>query len=223
MIGYIQGIVLFSDGAEVIVGTSSGVGYQVFYNKVLIEESKVFLYISHKIRENGQDLYGFQSLREKKLFEMLTKVKGVGPKSAYSLLTALGPMQVIEAISMGNKKILSKAPGVGAKSAAQIILDLSDRIHKVKMYSDYKNILEFKQMPDFEIVTADIENLSSCQNKEEQICMPISDLQIMDEALMACKELGFKEERIAPLAQKILQENKITKAEQLVHLVLKGI
>ena len=90
MIGHLQGKVLFSDGVEVVMLTSSGVGYQIYFAKVLRERSIHSLYISHVIKEASEELYGFDTLREKKLFESLLSVKGVGPKSAYALIRALG-------------------------------------------------------------------------------------------------------------------------------------
>lgn len=210
MIGFIEGEVLFSDGVETIIHTSSGIGHQVYYNHVLAEGTKASLYISHVIREGSEELFGFSSIRSKKLFELLLTVKGVGPKSAFSLLNALGPNQVVEAVMFDQKKVLTKAPGIGNKGAAQIVLDLSNKIQRVKMYSEN----QCGSAPLVEI------------NSEDKIGMPIFDGEknrILDDALMACKELGFKEEKVLSLAKKILSSGEVKKAEQLVHLVLKEI
>jgi len=205
MIGFIQGKVLFSDGVESIILANSGVGHQVYYNNVLVEGETCEIFISHVIRENSEELYGFQSLREKKLFETLTKVKGVGPKSGYSLVQHIGVQNIIEAITFENKKILTTAPGIGAKAAAQIILDLKDKIQKVKMYSSV-NKSEFTTKSNGEV--------------DELIK---HDNNLLEETIMACKELGFKEEKIIQVAHTIMLKNSITKSEQLVHLVLKEI
>jgi len=207
MIGYLQGEVLFSDGQETIINCPSGIGYQIYYNKVLAEDSQISLYISHIVRETSEDLYGFNSLREKKIFEMLILVKGVGPKSAFSLLSALTIENIIEAILFENKKMLTAAPGVGPKAAAQMILDLKTKVGKIKMFSSLNSSKTIDGSNDV------ISN--------EQVSANSSIL--IDDVLMACKELGFSEKKILPLAQKILNENEISKAEQLVHLVLKGI
>ena len=196
MIAQLVGEITFSDGVELILLTNSGVGHQVYFNEILPEGTEVNLYISHKIRENGEQLFGFKSLRGKKLFEMLNQVKGVGPKSAYSIITTLGAESIFHAIVFEDKKLLTKAPGVGAKAASQILLDLKEKISKVKMYSD---------------------------NTSTETSPKVEDYAILDETIMACKELGFKEERIIPLAQKYLRESNILKAEQLIHLVLKAL
>jgi holliday junction DNA helicase RuvA len=209
MIGYLKGNVLFSDGFETILLTTNGVGHQIYFNKVLAEGIEGELYVSHIVKEASEDLYGFTTLRSKKLFELLLKVKNVGPKSAYSLISALGPEQIINAILLENKAALKKAPGVGERAAAQMILDLSGKISKVKMYSDNtKN----NQMGNGSIHSDKI---------VEEIVAPESI--ILNDAIMACKELGFVEEKILPLANKLILENKIMKAEQLVHLVLREL
>jgi holliday junction DNA helicase RuvA len=220
MIGFLCGEVLFSDGNESLLQTSSGIGYQVFYNKVLVEGTHAAIYIAHIVKEDSETLYAFQSLRAKKLFEMLLTVKGIGPKSAYGLIANIGVNEIINAINLEAKATLTKVPGLGAKGAAQIILDLSGKINRVKMYSEFSKT---------------IKNISH-GNKEERIEMfdeasyvessfPSSKNQheILNDTLMACKELGFKEDKIIPIAQRILGANLITKPEQLIHLVLKEI
>ena len=218
MIGYLQGTVLFSDGNEIIVGTNSGIGYQIFYKKVLVEGSVASLFVSHIIRENAQELYGFCSLREKKLFEMMLTVKGVGPKSAFVLISTLGVLQTIDAVNFENKKVLSSVPGIGQKTSAQIILDLKDKINKIKMYSDARVVLDIDTTNEAVYKDLKVDNLVEMIDT-----MDLTDSKIMSDTIMACKELGFKEDKIIPLAQKILETNNISRPEQLIHLVLKEI
>ena len=222
MIGLIQGEVVFSDGNELILLTSSGIGHQIYFQHVLPEGSKGAIFISHIVRETSEELYGFRTLREKKAFELLTTVKGVGPKSAFSLISSIGVNNIIDAVLFDNKKTLTKAPGIGAKAASQMILDLTDKISKLKMYSaksvtakitDVENTVDNSQIS---FVMEMVENEPEAQTQ-------IYDERILQDTLLACKELGFKEEKIVPLAQKILSENQITRPEQLVHLVLKEV
>jgi Holliday junction DNA helicase RuvA len=206
MIGYLQGEVVFSDGHETVLLTSSGVGYQVYFHQILAEGTTTNIYVSHIIKEADEELYGFLTLREKKLFELLLTVKGVGPKSAYNLICNISPEKLIEAIALENKTALTKVPGVGPKSAAQLILDLKDKILKMKMYTIDKNNKERLAMPQPEL------NYSDAPNS-----------RVINDAIMACKELGFREDKVMPLIQKVMNENKILKSEQLVHLVLREI
>ena len=134
MIGHISGTVLFSDGREALIAVPGGLGYQVHFNATLEKGSSCSLYLSCVIRENAHDLYGFPSFRDKKMFEMLTEVKGVGPKSAYSLVALLGTDTVIEAIDSEDRTLLTKTPGIGPKAAAQIVLDLAKKIRHISPY-----------------------------------------------------------------------------------------
>lgn len=219
MIGFLCGEVLFSDGIESVIQTSSGIGYQVFYNKVLVEGSQTAIYISHIIKEDSETLYGFHSLRAKKLFELLLTVNGVGPKSAYALISNLGVNEIINAVKLEAKNTLTKAPGVGAKSAAQIILDLSSKIDRVKMYSDSSKTIRASGP----VVQTSIMEMDDMVYVENTVAPAVNQHDILNDALMACKELGFKEDKIIPIAQKILGANDISKPEQLIHLVLREI
>jgi Holliday junction DNA helicase RuvA len=220
MIGFLCGEVIFSDGNESVLQTSSGIGYQVFYNKVLVEGTTAAIFIAHIIKEDSETLYAFQSLRAKKLFEMLLTVKGIGPKSAYGLIANIGVNEIINAVNLEAKGTLTKVPGLGTKGAAQIILDLAGKIDRVKMYSDSSKILKTtSHLPKSNIT----EMFDEVINMENTISPNINQHEILNDALMACKELGFKEDKIIPIAQKILGANLITKPEQLIHLVLKEI
>lgn len=212
MIGYISGEVLFSDGNEVILKTNDGIGYQVFFHKLLMEGTLAEIFVSHVFKDPNQELFGFESLRDKKLFELLTSVKGVGPKSAYSLIVALGCETIIQSVQLENKKALSQAPGIGAKAAAQICLDLSKKIQNVLMFSSNMSSLHSMDPSEAQGLPLQTNVTSGSINSA-----------ILNDALMACKELGFKEDLIIAKAQKILSENDIQKPEQLVHLVLKEI
>ena len=207
MMGFISGKVLFSDGKETIIQEKGGVGHQVYCHYILAESSLASLYLSHVIRETTDDLYGFQSLRDKKMFEMLISVKGVGPKSAYSLVTALGADNIVRGVQLEDKQELSLAPGIGLKAASQIILDLSKKIAKIRMYSKQNtNNLSGKSLSTFE----DLQ-----EEKDDTVN------SILHDTVLACRELGLPQEKILGAAQRILSENKITRSEQLVHLVLK--
>lgn len=220
MIGFLCGEVIFSDGNESVLQTSSGIGYQVFYNRVLVEGTQAAIFIAHIIKEDSETLYGFHSLRAKKLFEMLLTVKGIGPKSAYGLISNIGVNEIINAVNLEAKATLTKIPGLGNKGASQIILDLSGKIDRVKMYSDSSKTL--KNIPTMPTATV-LEMFEEVSYIEKTVSKNTNQHDILNDALMACKELGFKEDKVIPIAQRILGANLITKPEQLIHLVLKEI
>ena len=216
MIGFLYGKVLFSDGNEIVILTNSGVGYQAYFSGVAVEGNSLGVFASHVIKETSQEIFCFKNLRDKKAFELLLSVNGVGPKSAYSLVKTLGCENLIEAVTLENKALLKEAPGVGLKTASQIILDLKDKIKNLKMYTA-NNPTKIKL--DELNVEFDMDSLKTDQ------ALPSSNSSelLLKEALMACTELGFKEAQILPIARKILNETSVLKAEQLVHLVLKQI
>ena len=179
MIGFLSGTVVFSDGQDLILNTSSGVGYQIFCQQVLSEGSFASLYISHVIKEASQELYGFSNLREKKLFELLTTVKGVGPKSAYSMLANLGGENIITAVMMENKALLKKAPGVGDKAASQLILDLKSKIAKAKMYSNA--MIKWEEV----VTPVATENVQVTMHEVTETLPVTNENQIIQDALMA--------------------------------------
>ena len=224
MIGFLTGEVVFSDGNESILQTPNGIGYQVFYNRVLVEGTLASLFIAHIIKEDSETLFGFSSLRAKKLFEMLISVKGIGPKSAYNLISNLGVNEIINAVNLDAKATLTKVPGLGTKGAAQIILDLSGKIDRVKMYSESSMIVRaVPTMPSSTMLQTLSTTTEVAYHEVDSSKSQSNQHEIMSDTIMACKELGFREEKIIPIAQKILAANLITKPEQLIHLVLKEL
>ena len=221
MIGILSGKVLFSDGQEAIILTGMGIGYQAYCHYILPEGERTSLYVSHIIRENSEALYCFKNLREKKLFELLITVKGVGPRSAFNMVSKIGTEEIISSIRLDQKKILTQVSGIGTKAASQMVLDLQKKIEKLKMYSK-KPLTTMKTLidplPESEL--EDGKKTSEAHQQEE----PLDFAQkLLEDTVLACQNLGFQSEHIIPLAQKILRENQIKKTEQLVHLVLKGI
>lgn len=90
----------------------------------------VTLYTYLSVREDGIELFGFESERELSSFKMLLSVSGVGPKAAMSILSLLTPEKFALAVCTEDKKAISKASGVGPKTAARIILELRDKLMK---------------------------------------------------------------------------------------------
>lgn len=133
MFHYINGIV-----EELLPGIAvldcSGVGYKIFTTNYTMshlkkgEKSK--LYIHTVIREDCFDLYGFATDSEKRCFEMLIGVSGVGPKAALSILSCTTPENLAMDIISGNDKALTAAPGVGKKIAQRVVLELKDKMVK---------------------------------------------------------------------------------------------
>lgn len=131
MIAHVNGIIAEKFNTSVIVDVH-GVGYEIalsaldFEDANLNDEKKFYTY--HKVSENAEELYGFSSLAAKKIFELLISVNGVGPKAGMAILSLATPEEVRNAIANGDVKFISKASGVGKKSAERVIVDLRDKV-----------------------------------------------------------------------------------------------
>jgi len=105
-----------------------GIVYEVFvslqtYGSIRSEE--VSLYVTHIIREDAQQLYGFSESTEKVLFERLIKISGVGPKVALAICSTYSPAQFASVIATNDMTGLKRVPGIGPKSAGRILVELS--------------------------------------------------------------------------------------------------
>lgn len=131
MIAHLQGKIVEKFGNAIILDVH-GVGYEVtvpapdFGAANLGEGKKFFTY--HSVRENAEELYGFSSLAAKKIFEMLISVQGIGPKAAIAILSLAEAEEVRNAIANADSVFISKASGVGKKSAERVIVDLRDKV-----------------------------------------------------------------------------------------------
>lgn len=131
MIAHVRGKIVEKFNNALIVDVN-GVGYEVtvsaldFDSCSLDEEKKFYTY--HSVRENAEELYGFSSLMAKKLFELLISVQGVGPKAGMAILSLAEPEEVRNAIANADAGFISKASGVGKKSAERVIVDLRDKV-----------------------------------------------------------------------------------------------
>lgn len=133
MIGYLKGIVASCDGPLVTLMVG-GVGFEITMPNdgeslfTVGDETGIYTYMI--VRENEIGLYGFGSLLEKKLFNLLIGVSGIGPKSAMQMLGVASAQGIITAIAAGDEKLLTSLPGIGKKSSARIILELQEKIAK---------------------------------------------------------------------------------------------
>lgn len=125
----------------------SGVGFEVNTSAYTIsqlkagEKAKLFTYMY--IREDCMDLYGFATKSEKRCFEMLIGVSGVGPKAAIAILSTGSPENLIMNIISGNEKALTAAQGIGKKIAQRIILELKDKLAKETQEISFSDVPSF--------------------------------------------------------------------------------
>lgn len=133
MIGRLRGIILEKQPPYLLLEVGSGVSYEItaplstFYyltNATAVEE--IILYTHLVIREDAHILYGFHSEYDRRLFRTLIKVNGVGPKSALTILSAIGPDEFVQCILNQNMDQLVSAPGIGRKTAERLMVETKD-------------------------------------------------------------------------------------------------
>lgn len=139
MFYYIEGnIVLAEPGAAVIdvggVAYKMTVSYNTFASMAGKDRARLYTYLS--VSENGIELYGFHNTDELDVYKLLTGISGVGPKAALAILSIMTPSQLEKAVSKDDVRAISKAQGIGSKTAQLIILKLKDKLELYKTYGD---------------------------------------------------------------------------------------
>lgn len=137
MYAYIKGSLEYKHSDYLIID-ANGVGYKIFTSVNTLQEigpigsiTKVFTHFH--VREDNLSLYGFSSMEELGMFELLISVSGVGPKAGLALVSSLSPSKFGLAVITDDIKSLTKAPGIGTKMAQRIILELKDKIKKEQL------------------------------------------------------------------------------------------
>ena len=153
------------------------------------------LYVSESIGESNFDLYGFLDKNEKRFFEMLISVSGIGPKAAMSILSHNTPEGLALAIISSDEKALTVAPGIGKKIAQRVILELKDKVSKEMAGTKAEIPAAFTAAPAAAGTTA------------------------VNDALAGLTVLGYSSAEIAPVLKKL--DTQDMTAEQIIRSVLK--
>jgi Holliday junction DNA helicase RuvA len=135
MIAHLRGTILAKHPNQAIVETH-GVGYDVVisvptYSEMPAAGAEVALHIHTHVREDALSLYGFLRLEEKRLFEKLLTVSGIGPKLAITILSGMPADEMTGAIRGGDVARLTRIPGIGKKTAERMVLELRDKLSAV--------------------------------------------------------------------------------------------
>lgn len=132
MIAQLTGIVAEKNNDSVVVDVN-GVGFQVLTSATTLSNipaagEKIKLYTVFNVREDAMELFGFSTREEKRMFDKLRGVNGVGPKTALGILSALTVRDISLALLTGDATALTKAPGIGKKTAQRLVLELKDKV-----------------------------------------------------------------------------------------------
>ncbi|ENI5457784.1 Holliday junction branch migration protein RuvA [Staphylococcus pseudintermedius] len=197
MYAYISGKLTALHPTHIIVETTSGIGYEIQtpnsyrFQKNLDQTVKV--YTSLIVREDAQLLYGFIDQEEKDMFLSLIKVTGIGPKSALAILAASSPNEVKRAIENENDAYLTQFPGIGKKTARQIVLDLKGKV----------------------VVTEEVsEGLLDIATEQEDLAV--------QEALLALEALGYSKRELKKV-EKAMQQQIFSDVDEAVKYGLKQL
>ena len=179
MIAFVSGILEMKLNGYIVIDVG-GVGYKVFMSNTAIEAlgnlgDKVKVYTHHHVREDDISLYGFLTMEELNMFELLISVSGVGAKSALSILANVEPSSFALAVITNDTSKLVKIPGVGAKTAARIVLELKDKLKNQDMVTKKENTIK-----------------KDAINEEE-----------LDEAISALQVLGYNRKDIEKVFEKM--------------------
>ena len=205
MIEFLKGKVTYIEKESIVIDVHD-TGYLVYcanpYQFQEFMEETLTIYTYQHVREDAIKLFGFLTRDERRLFEKLLQVSGIGPKGALAILASGKPNMVVQAIEDEDEKFLVKFPGVGKKTARQIILDLKGKL------------LEFIDpfMDDETWSTGTGDNLFSRKNVNQEL----------DEAIEALKALGYVDKEIKKVLPVLKKEELSTDAyiKQALQLML---
>lgn len=198
MLAYIKGTLEMKMTGYIVIDVG-GLGYKIFMSDVGIEKlgnigETVKVHTYYKVREDDISIFGFNTLEELKMFELLIGVSGVGAKTALTMLAVCEPSEFALAVISEDIKTLTGIPGIGAKSAQRIILELKDKIKKEQTIEEINNKVKGKN--------------------DNKIQIAIENDNRVSEAVAALQVLGYKKSEIEKAFMKI--DKKELSTEELI-------
>ncbi len=194
---YISGkLVLVGQGVAVI--DNSGIGYELTVSdktagRLQGASGEVRLFTYFHVKEDAHELFGFYGTEEKRIFELLISISGVGPKAAMAILSALSPADFTVAVMSEDAKAISSAQGIGIRTAQKIILELRDKLSKD----------DFAAMPNIKAQT-----------------LP-KKTSAMQDALLSLEALGYS--RSEAMRAMSFEGSDAMSVEELIRLALKRL
>jgi Holliday junction DNA helicase RuvA len=137
LISYIKGTLVEKSPARLVVETC-GLGYEILvplssYDAFPEERSEVLVYTHFHVREDSHQLFGFATRKERRLFDMLISVSGIGPRSALTILSGVSVDDFCGAIAREEVGFLTAISGVGRKTAERLIVELKGRVSELEI------------------------------------------------------------------------------------------
>ncbi len=196
MLAYIKGILEMKMTGYIVIDVG-GLGYKVFMSDSGIEKignlgDVVKVHTYYKVREDDISIYGFNTLEELRMFELLISVSGVGAKTALAMLAVCEPTEFALAVITEDVKTLTQMPGIGAKSAQRIILELKDKIKKEQQIEE---------------LTKAVKGTKENKSKLE---ITIENEEKINEAIAALQVLGYNKKEIEKALDKLVKDDMTT-------------
>lgn len=189
MIAYIKGKLTYIQDNAVVVDVG-GIGYEIICGNPFVFQSslneEIFIHTYHHVREDVQSLYGFKNEDEKYLFTKIISVSGIGPKSGIAILGSVDVSEFVAAVEQEDEKYLTQFPGVGKKTARQIILDLKGKLTSL--------LSIFDQLEEVDTTKQAVPNS-------------------VNEAQEALKALGYSDQEIRSIVPALRKEGDLTTDE----------
>lgn len=189
MLAYVKGTLEMKMTGYVVIDVG-GLGYKIFMSDVGIEKlgnigDTVKVHTYYKVREDDISIFGFNTLEELRMFELLIGVSGVGAKTALAMLAVCEPSEFALAVISEDVKALTGIPGIGPKSAKRIILELKDKIKTEQEIENIKNQINNNEKSNIKIQEA------------------IKNDDKIEEAIQALQVLGYNKKEIEKVFDKI--------------------
>lgn len=201
MLAYIKGILEMKMTGYIVIDVG-GLGYKIYMSDSGIDKlgnigQIVKVHTYYKVREDDISIFGFNTLEELRMFELLISVSGVGAKTALSMLAVCEPADFAISIISEDVKTLTQIPGIGPKSAKRIILELKDKIKKEQQ----------------------IQELTLASNGiKTKVEVMMENNQKLEEAFAALQVLGYNKKEIEKSFEKLDKEGLTTE-----DLIKKGL
>ena len=201
MLAYIKGKLEMKMTGYIVIDVG-GLGYKIFMSDTGIDKlgnigEAVKVYTYYRVREDDISIFGFNTNEELRMFELLISVSGVGAKTALTMLAVCEPSDFVLAVISEDEKALTQIPGIGAKSAKRIILELKDKMKKEQQIEE-------------------LTKATASSGKKVQIA--IKNDNKVQEAIAALQVLGYNKKQIENVFEKINKEDLSTE-----DLIRKGL
>lgn len=196
MFAYLKGILEVKTKGYIVIDVG-GVGYKVFMSETAVEQLgeigesvKVYTYL--RVREDDMSLYGFNTNEELRMFELLLSVSGIGAKSAITILSNITPSSFALAVIADDVNKIKSLPGIGAKSAQRIILELKDKINAENKDGKSPVSMVSKIKEDKEKVEEAISALQVLGYSKKEIEKALANIQMQELTVEEIIKMGLK-------------------------------